>query len=73
MLLDIYPYATTSPIYVTVKGKAPKSAEAADYFLAWIDNIRSAVTSRTDFNSDHERRIVLSHLDEAEAYYQRCR
>ena len=73
MLLDIYPYATTSPIYVTVKGRAPKSAEAADYFLAWIDNIRSAVTSRTDFNSDHERRIVLSHLDEAEAYYQRCR
>ncbi len=73
MLLDIYPYATTSPVYITVKGKAPKSTEAAEYFLAWIENIRSAVTSRTDFNSDHEQNFVLSHLDEAEAHYQRCR
>jgi hypothetical protein len=73
LLLDIYPYATTSPIYVSVDGKSPTSADDAEYFLSWLDNIRSAVTSRTDFNNDAERKTILSHLDAAEVFYQNCR
>ena len=73
MLLDIYPYATTSPVYVTVDGKSPKSTEDADYFLAWIRNIRAAVSSRTDFNNEEELTVILSHLDQAQAHYERCR
>ena len=73
MLLDIYPYATTSPIYVTVNSKPPKSGEDAEYFLAWIENIRAAVSARTDFNNDDELKKILSHLDQADAHYQDCR
>lgn len=73
MLLDIYPYATTSPVYVTVNGKRPKSTEDAEYFLTWIGNIRDAVGSRTDFNNEDELATILSHLDQAEAHYQSCR
>ena len=73
MVLDIYPYATTSPVYVSVNGKPPKSTEDAEYFLGWIENIRVAVSSRTDFNNDEELQTILSHIDQAEAHYERCR
>lgn len=73
MLLDIYPYATTSPIYVTVNGKQPKSTDDAEYFLTWIANIRAAVSARTDFNNEDELKTILSHLDQAEAHYESCR
>ena len=73
VLLDMYPYATTSPIYVTVNGEPPKSSDDADYFLSWVGNIRNSVSSRTDFNSDDERKIILTHLDQAEAHYKSCR
>src|SRR5207245_8968015 len=36
-VLDAVPYATTSPVYVRVVGSEPKSAEDAQYFLAWVD------------------------------------
>src|SRR6185295_8800781 len=35
-VLDIYPFATTSPIYVTVGGRPVRSADDARYFVAWI-------------------------------------
>ena len=35
-VLDKYVYATTSPIYVTIGGKTPRSPEDAKYFAAWI-------------------------------------
>jgi len=38
-VLDIYPYATTSPVYVTVMGQPPRSPEDAAYFLAWLDRL----------------------------------
>ena len=38
-VLDDYVYATTSPIYVKVAGSAPKPAEDAEYFIAWIDRL----------------------------------
>ena len=36
-ILDIYPYATTSPIYVDVAGAPLQSPADASYFVAWID------------------------------------
>jgi len=36
-VLDNYAYATTSPVYVTIAGRAPRSPEDARYFAAWID------------------------------------
>ena len=73
MIFDVYPYATTSPVYLTVKGKAPRSKDDADYFLTWIDNIRNAISSRQDFNSALELQTISTNLDQAQAYYEACR
>ena len=73
LVLDVYPYAPTSPVYITVNGKPPRSEEDADYFLTWIGNLRAAVNSHKDFNSDQERDEIIQHLDQAGAYYERCR
>ncbi|MGH9578851.1 MAG: CehA/McbA family metallohydrolase, partial [Terriglobales bacterium] len=41
-VLDIHPYATTSPVYVTVAGARPRSPEDAAYFLAWIARMQES-------------------------------
>src|SRR4029077_13506156 len=38
-VLDNYLYATTSPVYVTIGGKSPRSPDDARYFSAWIDRV----------------------------------
>ena len=38
-VLDIHPYATTSPIYVTVAGRARRSRPAATWALLWLDRL----------------------------------
>jgi TolB protein len=69
--LDIYPYATTSPIYLSLGGEPARSPEDAQYFLAWIDRMREAVESHQDWNSDAERRETLDMLARARAEYER--
>src|SRR5947209_1059978 len=64
-VLDAYPYATTSPIYVTVAGSAPKPAEDAAYFIAWIDRLIDGAKSNKDWNTTAEKDAVLSLLDYA--------
>lgn len=73
MVFDLYPYGTTTPIYVTVVGKPPRSREDADYFLAWIARIRESAANHTDYNTLDERRAVLSHLAEARRIFEQRR
>jgi TolB protein len=70
-VLDAYAYATTSPIYVTVAGSAPKPAEDAAYFITWIDRLTEAVRSNQSWNSDVEKTAVLKTLADARAIYLR--
>ncbi len=70
-VLDIYPYATTSPIYVTVAGKPVRSAAAARYFEAWIDRVRAAAAAHGGWNDAREKAEVLARLDEARAVFVR--
>lgn len=69
--LDIFPYATTSPIYLTVGGKPARSPEDARYFMAWIDRMRAAVEAHQDWNTPGERRETLDMLARARAEYER--
>lgn len=71
--LDIYPYATTSPVYVTVRNKRPRSREDADYFITWLDNIRNTVNARQDYNNATELQTIQTNLDQAQEYYKACR
>ena len=69
-VLDNYVYATTSPVYVTIGGKAPRSPEDAKYFAAWIDRTIDTTSQYPDWNSLSEKEYVLKRLREAKAVYQ---
>ena len=45
-VFDIYPYATTSPVFVDGDPKAIACGADAEYFLAWLDRIRAAARKR---------------------------
>lgn len=68
-VLDNYVYATTSPIYVTLNGRAPRSASDARYFRAWIDRVRETTAAYADWNSPAEKSRVLERLSQADAVY----
>ncbi|PYR60089.1 MAG: hypothetical protein DMF85_06130 [Acidobacteria bacterium] len=69
-VLDIYPFATTSPVYVIVGDEAIRSAADARFFLAWLDRIEAFVRAHTDWNGPAERESVLGSLARARAVYQ---
>jgi len=68
-VLDLYPYATTSPIYISVAGSNPSRKEDAGYFVAWIDRMIQAAKSNQDWNTEREKTAVLSLLDYARNIY----
>ncbi len=61
-VLDAYPYATTSPVYVRVGEEAVRSPEDAGYFVAWIDRLISAAEGFTEWNNTTEKQKVLDVL-----------
>ncbi len=70
-VLDKYVYATTSPVYVTIGGKAPRSPEDAKYFAAWIARTIEVTAQYPDWNSAAEKEYVLKQLAEAKAIYEK--
>jgi Tol biopolymer transport system component len=70
-VLDNYVYATTSPVYVTIGGKRPRSPEDAKYFAAWIARTIEVTSQYPDWNSAAEKEYVLKRLAEAKAVYEK--
>ncbi|MGA9904185.1 MAG: CehA/McbA family metallohydrolase [Terriglobales bacterium] len=68
-ILDLYPYATTSPVYVSVEGAPVRNPSDATYFVKWIDRLISAVQRNTSWNTEAEKQSVLSLLQEAKDKY----
>jgi len=68
-VLDTYVYATTSPIYVTVAGRKPRSPEDARYFAAWVDRVTETTSAYPDWNSVAEKQKVLERLAQAKAVF----
>jgi Tol biopolymer transport system component len=68
-VFDAYPYATTSPVYVTVEGSALLTADAAAYFVKWIDRMIQAATSNPNWNTEEEKKSVLATLSRARTIY----
>ena len=69
-ILDLYPYATTSPVYVNVAGAPLRSPQDAAYFLAWMDRLISAAQSSAAWNSDTEKQTVLAMFAKAQQKYE---
>jgi Tol biopolymer transport system component len=72
-VLDNYVYATTSPVYVTIEGKPPRSPEDAKYFSAWIDRVLDTTSRYPDWNSPEEKESVLQKLREAKQIFEAMR
>ena len=65
LVLDLYPYATTSPIYLRFpEGVRPNPADAA-YFVSWIDRVIMDAERRADYRTDKERHATLDYLRNA--------
>jgi TolB protein len=70
-VLDLYPYATTSPVYVTVGGKPARSSADAAYFVAWIDRLAAAARANADWNTVAEREHALELIGRAREEFER--
>ena len=70
LVLDLYPYATTSPIYLSGFGSRPDARDDARYFVTWMDRVIEATRARTaDFNDERERAATFEYLERARAGY----
>ncbi len=72
-VLDVYPYATTSPIYVVAGGQPIRSSEDAEYFISWIDRLERGSVESDQWNSDGEKAAALGAIRRAREEFVRRR
>jgi hypothetical protein len=72
-ILDLYPFASTSPVYVTVDGQPVRSREDAEYFLAWVDRVKEETGRHEGWNTPAERDSVLATIARARAEFEKRR
>jgi TolB protein len=72
-VLDLYPFASTSPIYVRVGNEAPRCREDAEFFLRWINLLSQRVRADTNWNTPGERERALSTISRAHEEFIRRR
>jgi hypothetical protein len=68
-ILDSYPYATTSPIYVEVESAPLASPEDAAFFVGWVDRLLERAAAHPDWNTAAEREETLASLRAARAVF----
>ncbi|HSU94677.1 MAG TPA: CehA/McbA family metallohydrolase [Gemmatimonadaceae bacterium] len=70
-VLDIYPFATTSPVYLTIAGIPPRSPDDARFFMDWVDRLREGAEQHTGYNSADEKASVLALISRARAEFEK--
>jgi hypothetical protein len=65
LVLDLYPYATTGPIYLELPGEPESAREDAAFFVTWMDRMINAVKANTDYNNEQERAATLKYFQAA--------
>jgi hypothetical protein len=68
-VLDLYPFGSTSPIYVRVGRQPVYSPNDAEWFVRWIDRVDQAARAHEAWNTPEEREHVLRLLGRARAVY----
>ena len=72
-VLDLYPFGSTSPVYVSM-GNMPVSCGAdAEYFLSWINILGQRVRADTNWNTSAEREAALTLISKAHQEFLRRR
>src|SRR5207253_220846 len=69
-VLDLYPFASTSPIFITVDGAPARSPDDARFFLNWINRMEGTIRASSTWNSTAEQESVLRSLADAERVFQ---
>jgi hypothetical protein len=73
-VLDLYPFASTSPVYVRVGDRPVRSAADAAWFVRWVDRVIAAASAHQGWNTPAEREAALGQLARArEEYVRRSR
>lgn len=72
-VLDLYPFASTSPIYVSVGNTPPNCREDAEFFLRWINLLGQRVRADTNWNTASERDRALALISRAHEEFIRRR
>jgi hypothetical protein len=70
LVQDVYPYATTNPVWIEAEGKPHSSPQDAAYFVRWIDRVIESAAARDDYNTAAEKAAVLDELRRARAVYE---
>ena len=66
MIQDLYTYATTNPIWLTVENKPQFAPDDAGYLLAWIAKIEEHLATRgEDFNAGWEKDAIMKDINAA--------
>jgi hypothetical protein len=65
LVFDLYPYATTGPIYLELPGGPESAAEDAAFFVTWMDRVIAAAKANGDYNNEQERAATLEYFQAA--------
>jgi TolB protein len=68
-VLDLYPFASTSPVWVD-NGRAVRSREDAAYFVGWIRRAEERVAAHEGWNTPAEKEATLALLARARAAFE---
>jgi hypothetical protein len=69
-VLDLYPFGSTSPIYVQVGDDPVRSPQDAAFFLRWIGRLETVARATRSWNTPAEQALVLRNLAEARAVFE---
>lgn len=71
LIFDLYPYASTNPVYVSIKDRPATSPKDAEYFLRWIDRIIASAEARQDYNDAQEKQDTMNYLRAGRAVFEK--
>ncbi|WP_266182341.1 CehA/McbA family metallohydrolase [Dyella humicola] len=69
-VLDLYPYATTNPVWLGEHVLAPSARDDAAWFASWLSRTIEAAAARDDYNTPEEKRTTLDYLSQARDAYR---
>lgn len=67
---DLYPYATTNPIWLGERAPIASATADAQYFVDWLTRVLEAAEARDDYNDARERSDTLDYLRAAREKYR---
>lgn len=70
-LFDIYPYASTNPIYINGPQKYI-SKNAATYFVEWTNRLENIANNNSTYRNEAEKNAVINDILNAKKIYQHC-